>query len=138
MKGEKRGLDREGQKEGRDILGQVAEAETSKITEAGKGFAEKFALSEETGIRISQSLHDAAVGRKAGVRTEADYAAITNQLFGVDQKRALSEAIKAAKGDLSGLERINDEVAQSWGTDPATSKKIAKTWFAREIKKYSK
>lgn len=131
-------LNEEGQEKGRDMIGDIAEKESAKVAEVGKSFAEKHALSEATGLRIAQTLHDMAVLGKNGGRTQRDYEAFTKKLFGVDAGKAVNALQLAQKGDLAALEGLNTEVATYWGTDPETSKEIAKNWghhFLKTAKK---
>jgi hypothetical protein len=118
---------------GRDLIGDVAQAETQVVTEAGKGFADKYALSEDTGIRVARTLNDwATLGKKRG-RTEQDVADFSQRLYGVSLDKAKAALNMAKTGDLSGVESVNTDIAKYWSTDPETSKEILEGWYSKQL-----
>lgn len=122
--------------EGRDLIDTVSIHEEAQITEAGRNFAKTYGLSEDKGIHIARTIDSwEALSRKRS-RTESDVADFSMRLYGVkvtDTQKALNAAVK---GDVSGVEAMNQQVAQYWGTTPETSKKILKKWFSKEIGSY--
>jgi hypothetical protein len=123
------------ERETRDLIGDVAQKEKSTITRVGKDFAEKYALSELTGINVARTLNDWATLslKQKRARTAADVADFSKRLYGINVDSALNALSAAQKGDLSGLEGLNTQVATFWGTSPETSKAILKGWYQREL-----
>jgi len=115
----------------RDLIADAASAEQKKIEAAGKDFAARYALAEATGIRIAKTLTDWATlsKRQNRARTADDVADFSKRLFGVSLSTAQTALDSAKAGNKAPVEAMNAEVAQHWGTDPETSKKILKTWF---------
>ena len=122
--------------ESRDLIDTVSIHEEAQIAEAGLNFAKTYGLSEDKGVQIARTLDSwEALNRKRS-RTEADVADFSQRLYGVkvaDAQKALDSAVK---GDISGVEAMNAQVAQYWGTTPETSKKILKKWFSKDIGSY--
>jgi hypothetical protein len=114
---------------GKDLIGDVAALEEASIQEAGRAFAARHALAEETGLHVARTLHDWATLGKKHARTDADLADFSQRLFGVSLDNAKSALDYAKTGDLSRLEALNKQVAERWGTSPETSKEILQSWF---------
>ena len=130
-------LNEDGQTEGRDLMGDVATTEKSKVAEVGKGLADKHALSEITGIKIAESLNDwATLGKKHG-RTQRDIEDFSSRLFGVTAEQVKPALVAASHGDASGLEAINNDVATNWSTTPEVSKEILTGWFQSEVAQFN-
>lgn len=126
-------LNETGSEGGRDIIADAAEQEEALVSGTGKAFAEKYALSEEVGIRIARTLNEwARIGKKRG-RTEADVREFTERLYGIDAETAMAALASAKTGDMTGLDKATDQIAQHWNTDAETSRAILKNWYGRQL-----
>jgi len=118
---------------GRDVIGDVAADETKLVSSAGKDFAERFSLAEATGVKIAKTLNGwATLGKNRG-RTTADMADFSQRLYGVSIEKAVLALNQAQKGDLTGINSVNVDVANYWSTDAETSKEILRTWYAGQL-----
>jgi len=123
--------------ESRDLIGEMALHEEHQIVAAGKKFADRYALSADTGIQIARTLDQwAALGKKRA-RTEADVADFSRRLYGVSVDKAQTALSKAKAGDKSALLETTEDVATHWGTTPETARTILKSWYKNELKKFS-
>lgn len=130
-------LNEEGQNEasGADAIAAAAKQEEEVVSAVGRDFAAKYALSDEAGLNIARTLKDWAVLAKRRARTQADIAEFSKRLYGVSMESALAAFETAKAGDLSGVERVNGEIATYWGTGPETSREILKSWYKSELLK---
>ncbi|MBI3543644.1 MAG: hypothetical protein HY075_10265 [Deltaproteobacteria bacterium] len=128
-------LNEDADKDSRDVISDVAKQEKAVVTKVGKDFAAKYALSEETGVQIAKTLNDWATlsKRLKRARTDQDVADFSKRLYGVGVDKAQGALDSAKKGDFSGIESVNKEVATYWGTSPETSKAILKSWYKNEL-----
>ncbi|MDZ4661580.1 MAG: hypothetical protein SGJ18_08165 [Pseudomonadota bacterium] len=124
--------------EGRDHVGDVVEAEEKVVAGAAGILSEKYGLSLDTGMHVARTLNDWAVIGQDRARTKDDIASVTQKLYGIDVSEVKLALEKAAAGDLVALDLAADKAASNWGTTPETFKEIQKTWFAKQIKQYSK
>ena len=128
-------LNNSDEQDGRDLIGDVSAQEQKMVQNVGKDFADKYALSETTGIQIAKTLNDwATLSKKQNrARTEQDVADFSQRLYGVSYEKTKSAIETAQKGDSSGLNNLNGEVAAHWGTNPETSKAILKSWYRKQL-----
>ncbi len=125
-------LNETGEETGNDIIEAAAKQLESKIQIAGKGFAEKYALQEATGVDVARTLSDWATltkDRKVRVRTEKDMADFSKRLFGIDAEAAKAALGTAVQGDLNQVKQLNRQIAEKWGTNPETSEQILRSWY---------
>ena len=113
--------------ESADVIAQAALQEKQIAIAAGKDFAQKYALAEDKGILISQTLQSWAVLGADRARTDSDMNEVTIRIYGMDLNRVKSAMTKA------GLEELNVDVAAHWGTSPEVSKQILKRWYSQEL-----
>lgn len=131
-------LNESGKERGRDMMSDMAAAETQLVEKAADSLADRFALSGETSLKVARTLNDwASLGKKRG-RTEKDVADFSQRLYGVSVEKAAAALISAKQGDLSGVESVNTEIAGHWNTDAETSKEILKTWYGKEMAELAK
>ncbi len=129
-------LNEEGQEQGRDLMGDVASAEKAQVKDAGQHLASRHALAEVTGIKIAETLNDwATLGKKHG-RTQRDIEDFSGRLFGVTAAQFTPALAKAQRGDLTGMETLNNDVATHWSTSPETSKEILTGWYSEQIRAF--
>jgi hypothetical protein len=122
--------------QGRDLISDVAEAEETGIQKTAEQFAAKYSLATDRAVEIVRTLRDWEVFGSKRARTEQDFAEFTKRLYGVDLSAAKDALTQAQKGDLSGVEQLNKQVAQYWGTDPETSRQILKSWYGEQAAQY--
>ncbi len=124
---------------GRDLIGDVATQEQQVVTQAGKAFASKYALSEATGINIARTLNDWATlsKKQQRARTAQDVADFSRRLYGVTVDKAVNALNSAKNGDLSGMIQVNSDIATYWGTSPETSKTILKNWYKDQLSDFN-
>lgn len=117
-----------------DVIAAAAEKEKALAVQAGKSFAEKYALAEEKGIMISKTLQDWALLARDRVREDTDVEIYLSKLYGVDAGK-VSQAVSLAKssGNIEILGDLNVDVAAHWGTTPEVSKKILQKWYQDEL-----
>lgn len=115
----------------RDIIAEASVEAEERVLSVGREFAQKNALSEETGVRIARALHQMATlpGRLGRARTEADIADFTKRLYGVDLSRVTAAALSYQAGDARALRELNSEVARNWGTSPEVTEQILRRWY---------
>ncbi len=120
-----------------DVIAQSATLEKQVAITAGKSFAQKYALAEDKGILISQTLQSWAILAKDRARTDADVSEYAKRLYGVELSRAKNAMILAATTqNQQPLEDLNVDVAAHWGTTPEVSKQILKAWYQQELSGY--
>jgi len=125
--------------EGRDLMASIAEKEEAAIQHAGRALAKRFStensvLSDEQGVAMARTLADwASLGRKSG-RTSADVDAFSKRLFGLSLTEAKPALEAARKGDIRGLQALNEKVATHWNVSPETSREILQGWFSDELR----
>ncbi len=118
---------------GRDLMSDVGAQESRMVSIAARGLRDRYALSEDSSLRIAQTLQDwALLGKKQG-RTQEDLEATSRKLFGQSLDKIRPALEEAAQGDRKKLEAMNQEVATYWGTQPETSKAILTRWYQSEI-----
>lgn len=123
--------------ESRDSIESLSNRQKAIARNKGIKFANRYALSEDTGIHIAQTVQDYAtlVGdKKDGSRTEKDLEDFTRRLSGVDLGQALVAFEQAKNGDKSGIMSLNNDVAIYWRTTPEQSVRILKYWFKEDLK----
>ncbi len=132
-------LNNDQENESRDLMGNAAEAEARVVELAGNSFAEKFALSNETGIRVAKTLNEYAtlVEKQKRSRTTKDIKDFGKRLYGVDPAKAERAFLEAKAGSAASLLEMNDEVATNWGTNPETSARILEGWYSKQLKEYN-
>ena len=131
-------LNNDADSESRDLIANAEEIERQVVTKVGKSFAEKHALSEDTGIQIASTLNDWATLSKKRSRTDQDVADFSKRLYGISVNQAKAAFDQAKKGNMDGIEAANADVADHWGTKPETAKAILSDWFKDEISKANK
>lgn len=116
---------------GRDLIADAAAKEEATVAKAGKAFAQKYALSEATGVSIARTLNQMATlpKRLNRARTQADLADFTKRLYGVDLERAMAATTAAQAGSADALRSMNADVAAHWGTQAETSEAILRGWY---------
>jgi len=120
-----------------DVIAQAAAQEKQVSVIVGKTLAQKYALAEDKGILISQTLQAWAVLARDRARTESDVSVFATRLYGIDAnkaKNAMTQAI--ATQSQQPLEDLNVDVAAHWGTTPEVSKQILKSWYKDEVAAY--
>lgn len=120
---------------GRDYAADVAEQEKNVIRSAGEFFAAKYGLSAEQGLKVARIMNDYATIGKDRARTEADIAAVTERLYGVDFNKVKNALAEAQKGENSAIEGLIDEAATNWATTPETMKEILKNWYGNQLER---
>ena len=120
-----------------DVLSQAA-AQASAVQQAvGHQLSQKYALSDDKGLMISQALQDWATLAKDRSRTPADVANFAKRLYGIDPVQATAAlSTAAATQNSQALEGMNADIAAYWGTTPEVSKQILKTWYQGEASQY--
>lgn len=116
-----------------DVLSQASAAENSLATQVGTAFSQKYALAEDKGIVIAKTLQAWAVLGRDRSRTNADVAAFSQRLYGVNIDSATQALTDAMTGNQKALGDLNVDVAAHWGTSPETSKQILKDWYSDEL-----
>ena len=119
--------------QGRDFAGDVGKAERNVVAKAGEFFAAKYHLSSEVGVKVARALNDWANVGKKRARTEADIAAFTNRVYGVDFNKLTGALEEAMTGNKANLEAVIQDSAQNWSTTPETLKEILKDWYGNQI-----
>ena len=116
-----------------DVIAAASTREKEVRVSVGRALSQKYALNEESGIRISKTLQDWAKLGRDRARTDADVADFSKRLFGVSSSRAES-AVQTAllSRDVKPMEEVNVDVAAYWGTSPEVSKQILKNWYRDE------
>lgn len=122
----------EEQNAGKDIVGDVAVKEESVITAAGKKFAARYELDEQTGIRVARVLNDWATLGKSRARTEADTADFAKRLYGIEMNEIKIALEEAKAGNTDVLDDTVSKAANNWNTSPETFKEIQKQWFGNQ------
>jgi hypothetical protein len=113
----------------RDIVADVSDVENKKVLDVGRAFAAKYSLSDEKGIQVARALNDWATLGKDRSRTEADIAAFTERLYGVDYNKVKGALMDAKRGQTTALRETLAEAAQNWGADEETMKDVLKSWY---------
>ncbi len=120
-----------------DVIAAAAKQEKKVAVQVGKTLAQKYALAEDKGIAISQTLQSWAVMGRDRARTEADVSKYATKLYGVDASKAKNALVQAvASQSQQPLEDLNIDVAAHWGTSPEVSKQILKGWYKEEVAAY--
>ncbi len=120
-----------------DVIAQAAAQEKQVAVKVGQALAQKYALAEDKGILISQTLQSWAVLGRDRARTDSDVSDYSTRLYGVDMnkaKKAMAQA--AATQSQQPLDDLNVDVAAHWGTTPEVSKLILKGWYKEEAAAY--
>lgn len=123
-------------RDSKDWIADVSDAESKVVSVVGEKFATKYALSADTGLHIARTLNDYATLTKKSkkrARTEQDIADFSKRLYGVTAEKATAAIDDAKKGNPGTLENLNGEVATYWGTSPETSKAILKSWYKHQL-----
>jgi len=129
--------EKENPEESADVISEAAISEKQTAIQVGKIFAQKYALNDDKGILISQTLQAWAVLGHDRARTDSDTNEFSNLLYGVSMNRAkLAIAQVTATQKPQALEELNVDVAAHWGTTPEVSKQILKEWYQDEITSY--
>ncbi len=113
----------------RDIVGDVAKQETAIVEKAGREFAAKNSISAEKGIQVAKALNEWAKMGKDRQRTDADIAAFTERLYGVDYSKVKSALENAEKGDKALLNETISDAAKNWGISSENMKGMLKRWY---------
>ena len=116
-----------------DVITLAAQKEKAATDLAGKSFAQKYALAEDSGISIAKTLQDWAVLGRDRARTETDVADVSSRLYGIPLGKAKAALVEASKGNAAALDDVNVDVAAHWGTSPETSKNILTKWYKDEL-----
>lgn len=128
-------LNNDSESSSNDLISNVADRERDVVLTVGKKFAERYALAEDTGVRIASTLNDWATlsKKQQRARTAKDVADFSVRLYGLSADKAKAALDQAKKGSMAGLEAANSEVATYWGTSPETSKTILKSWYKKQL-----
>lgn len=128
-------LNNDEDKDSKDLIGDVAAQEQAVVETVGRNFAQKYALTEVKGIAIAKNLNDWAnlSKKEKRARTDQDVADFSIRLYNIPVDKAKSAIERSKAGDPSGLEAVNNEVAEFWGTSPETSKVILKKWYKNNL-----
>lgn len=127
-------LNENNSRRGRDLLAKAAAQERVVIQKAGAKVAERYALSSDTGVRIAQTLNDWATLAKTRSRTQADVAAFSKRLYGIDYSKIENALTEAQAGDNSGMDALVEDGAANWSTSPETMREILRNWYGQEAK----
>jgi len=120
-----------------DVITQAAEQRDQVVKLAGQSLSERYALSEDSGLRIAKSLDDWANLGRERARTEADVADFSKRLYGISAQSVQVAIDRATETrSLQPFEDLNVDVAAYWGTTPEVSKKILKKWYAGQLSQY--
>jgi len=114
---------------GRDIVANVATIEKDFISEVGKEFAARYSLSDEKGIQIARSLNEWAKLGKERAKTDADLAAFSEKLYGIDYSKIKVALEAAMKGNEEAMNSTIAEAAKNWGTSEENMKGVLKAWY---------
>ena len=129
-------LNEDGQSDSSDLMAAAASQELKVVKGAGKDLAKKYALAEDTGVKIASTLNAwADLGKKQG-RSDADIADFSARLYGVKLEKIAPAVAQVKQGDMSGMASLNNDVASYWNTDPETSKEILLSWYKSELDKF--
>ncbi|PIU00723.1 MAG: hypothetical protein COT74_03410 [Bdellovibrionales bacterium CG10_big_fil_rev_8_21_14_0_10_45_34] len=105
----------------RDVLAIEGNREEDMIEVAGKDYAKRYQLADETGMRVARVMNDWNKIGKSRSRTDADVADFTQRLYGVD----LNEVNSAfTEGDQASQEELLSKAAQTWNTSAENMRKI--------------
>jgi hypothetical protein len=118
---------------GRDMVRNVAQAEDKVVQKAGKDLAAKYGLSVSKGVQIARTLNDWSKIGKQRVKTDADIAAFSQKLYGVDYNRVKSAVLSAMNGDKAAMKATVADAAKNWGTNEETMKKVLKNWYHDQV-----
>lgn len=123
--------------DGRNVVGDVAAKELKVVKGAAADLAAKYGISSAAAENAAMALNSwNLLGKKENSRTEADTAATTKVIYGIDAA-ALRIALKnAQEGDMAKLEGAAVEIADRWQTTPGMVKEMQKQWFAPHLKAY--
>jgi len=132
-----RALNEDGETQDRDIIAVVAAKERQNVETAGKNFAERYALAEDTGVQVAKTLNDWAVLGKSRARTAQDIADFSKRLFGVDFNTVSVSLEKAKSGDKTELSNNIAQMANFWGTSPETAKEVLKNAYKQELRDFN-
>ncbi|MGE3759401.1 MAG: hypothetical protein AB7H97_16680, partial [Pseudobdellovibrionaceae bacterium] len=108
--------------EGKDVVADVAETKRDIVASVGEMFAAKHNLSKEVGIHVATVLNDWAELAQTKSRTQADLAAFTKRLYGVDFNEVKDALMEYKAGDKDALTGVIAEASSNWATTPETMK----------------
>ena len=121
----------------RDVIAVVAVEEQRTLQEAGRDFAQRYALAEDVGVRIARVVNDwSRIGMKRA-RTEADIRDFTTRLYGVDFNKVAVSLERAKKGDRAEFAEVLQDMAHAWGTTPETAHVILVNSYGSLLREYN-
>ncbi|MBS1963679.1 MAG: hypothetical protein JST04_15800 [Bdellovibrionales bacterium] len=118
---------------GRDMVRDVAKAESKIVEKAGKDLAAKYNLSVSKGVQIARTLNDWAKIGKQRAKTEKDFAEFSQKLYGVDYTRVKKAVLSAMNGDKADMKATVADAAKNWGTNEETMKQVLKNWYHDQV-----
>jgi hypothetical protein len=120
------------EKHGRDVVTNAAAAQKAAVNGAAQMLQAKYGLNADVARNIATSLNDWALIGKSRKRTEADVAAFSKRLAGLDIGEVNAALEAAAKGDTGAVDQTIEKAAAAWSTNPDTMKQILTDWFVRQ------
>lgn len=115
---------------GRDMITNIAQAESQKLANQAKHYAEKFSLSADQGMKIAKTINDFNAVQN---RSDADVADFAQRLYGVNPASIVSAVGKAQAGDNSQLNSVVAEAAKNFNTSSDNMKNIVKTLHGKML-----
>jgi hypothetical protein len=109
--------------ESRDMITDIAQAEETLLASHGKHLADKYALSEDQGVRMARVLRDYQALQTRSGQDQADFA---QRLYGIEPSRIVEAAGLAQAGETAKLERLVEQAARSFETTPENMKRIVR------------
>jgi len=117
---------------GRDSISNGAMAQKEIVKDNASRLAAKYSLSAETSTNIAQAMTDWAALGKSRKRTQADVAAFTKRLSGLDINEVTNALSSLSQGDASAYDQAISKAARNWSTSPDNMKRIMNDWFAAQ------
>lgn len=118
--------------EGRDHAADVGELQQNVIKGAAEALAAKYDLEPKIAMNMAQALNDYALVGKSRSRTQADYAALSENLYGVNLAEAQGALEAALKGDKSQMETLIGKTANYWGKSPEATKGMLRNFYGKK------
>ena len=114
---------------GRDTVANLGELERARVSTAGKKFAAKFGLSEDTGLNVAQVFYDYKMLGKNRTRTAAELNQLAERLYGLDLGQITNSISEMEKGNMAPMNAAIEDAADHWGTTPETMTEVLKDWY---------
>ena len=108
----------------RDMITDISQEDEIVLQSVAKHYSEKFALGEEQGMKIAQTVRDYSLVQ---TRSDQDVADFARRLYGVDPMQVAAAVGSAQAGDNSKLNVLVNEAAKNFNTTSDNMKNVVKT-----------